>query len=296
MELRQLQYFLTVAEEESFAKASKKAFISQQALSKSIMSLEQELGISLFNRGPHGVTLTDAGQLLFRHAYNISYYVANAEKEMKNFQKPEQARVTLAVARGIENASFFFKILDFEKNYPKLHLSTVSTDEETVERMIVEGKVELGMIGGISNHDQVTYVPLYDPPMFLACNTKNPLAQKSKLVLSDLKDQPLIGSSDFYHFYNRLNTLCNLQGFSPLFVYQTENILYINQILQNNRGSFLCPGDDIRYLNSPDVCLIPFEEASISFSVFLGYKTGTQFSDVTQKLYDFILDLYRSNN
>lgn len=292
MELRQLQYFLTVAEEKSFAKASKKAFISQQALSKSIMSLEQELGITLFDRGPHGVTLTDAGQLLFRHAYSISYYVANAEKEIKNFRNPENARVNLGVARGIENAPFFFKILDFEKTNPGFHLSTFSSDDETVERMIIEGTVELGIIGGLSNHNQITYIPLYNPPMFLACSINNPLAEKSKLVLSDLKDQPLIGSSNFYHFYNRLNTLCNLQGFSPFFAYQTENILYIHHILQNNQGCFLCPWDDIHYLNSPDVRLIPFEEASISFSVFLGYKTGTQFSEITKRLFTFITDLY----
>ena len=83
MELRQLQYFLTVAEEESFIKASKRAYVSQQALSKSIMSLEQELNTTLFIRGPHGVKLTEAGQLLFRRAYNISYYISDTIREIQ---------------------------------------------------------------------------------------------------------------------------------------------------------------------------------------------------------------------
>ena len=64
MELRQLQYFLMVAQEQSFAKAAKKTYVSQQALSKSVLSLEQELGVPLFERLPHGVELTEYGLTL----------------------------------------------------------------------------------------------------------------------------------------------------------------------------------------------------------------------------------------
>lgn len=296
MELRQLQYFLTVAEEESFVKASKRAYVSQQALSKSIMSLEQELNTTLFIRGPHGVKLTEAGQLLFRRAYNISYYISDTIREIREFKNPSKKHVSLSVARGVENCTFFYKILDFEKEYPEYTLSTVSTDDQKVEQMVIDGSVNLGIIGGLNTHESLEYIPLNKPTMFLAVNNKNPLCQKESLSLSDLKDVPLVGSSSFYHFYNRLTTLCNLQGFSPKFTFQTENILYINRLLINNQGCFLCPNDDMEYLDSEQISLIPFKETALNYFTFLVYKKNAALPEATQIFRDYILKIFTKSD
>ncbi|WP_347995460.1 LysR family transcriptional regulator [uncultured Eubacterium sp.] len=71
MELRVLRYFLTVAKEQSFTKAAEQLHITQPTLSRQLASLEDELGTTLFNRGGHSVTLTDAGLLLKRRALEI---------------------------------------------------------------------------------------------------------------------------------------------------------------------------------------------------------------------------------
>ena len=71
MELRVLRYFLTVAKEQSFTKAAEQLHITQPTLSRQLAALEEELGTTLFNRGGHSVTLTDAGLLLKRRALEI---------------------------------------------------------------------------------------------------------------------------------------------------------------------------------------------------------------------------------
>lgn len=71
MELRVLRYFLTVAREQSFTRAAEQLHITQPTLSRQLASLEEELGTVLFDRGGHGVTLTEDGLLLKRRALEI---------------------------------------------------------------------------------------------------------------------------------------------------------------------------------------------------------------------------------
>lgn len=68
MDLRVLRYFLTVAKEQSFTKAAKQLHITQPTLSRQLAALEAELGVTLFDRGGHGITLTNEGILLKRRA------------------------------------------------------------------------------------------------------------------------------------------------------------------------------------------------------------------------------------
>ena len=77
MELRHLRYFVAVAEEQSFTKASEKLFIAQPPLSRQIQNLESELGIQLFERGSRPLQLTDAGQFFYQHAVTL---LAKAKK------------------------------------------------------------------------------------------------------------------------------------------------------------------------------------------------------------------------
>ena len=71
MDLRVLRYFLTVAKEQSFTKAAKQLHITQPTLSRQLAALEAELGVTLFDRGGHGITLTNEGILLKRRALEM---------------------------------------------------------------------------------------------------------------------------------------------------------------------------------------------------------------------------------
>lgn len=296
MELRQLQYFLTVAEEESFAKASKRIYISQQALSKSIMSLEQELGVSLFNRGSHGVTLTEEGMLLFNRAYTISRYVNDTVEEILDHKQNRSFHAVIAVSRGVENSANFLKILDFEKDNPGYTFSTIVTDDQKVEDLILDGKAELGIIGSQSNKTQLDFILLEKPPMYLAVNIESPLAKKDCVELTDLKNYKLLGSYEFYHFYNRLDTFCNAHGFTLQFSHRTENILYVTKLLEYNQGVFLCPNSDDNYFNHERIKLIPIKDSQIYLSCYLGFRKHRTLSNASRVMLDYMLNIYGVKN
>ena len=82
MELKTLRYFLAVADEQSFTKAAEALYVTQPALSRQMMALENELGVQLYNRGSRSITLTESGQRLRERAQEIVALVDKASSEV----------------------------------------------------------------------------------------------------------------------------------------------------------------------------------------------------------------------
>ena len=85
MDLRQLRYFVTVAEEKNITAAAKKLYISQPPLSTQLHQLEQELGCVLFERGPRRIQLTEAGRMLYNRATAILQLTEQAQMELRDY-------------------------------------------------------------------------------------------------------------------------------------------------------------------------------------------------------------------
>ena len=85
MDLQQINYFLALADAGSFSTASESLFISRQGLSKTIARLEKELGVSLLQRSPSGVELTDPGRIFLRHARLVSREYADLLGELSPY-------------------------------------------------------------------------------------------------------------------------------------------------------------------------------------------------------------------
>ena len=171
MELRQLQYFLMVAQEQSFAKAAKKTYVSQQALSKSVLSLEQELGVPLFERLPHGVELTEYGQTLLKKAYRITNSVNEAVSEIHNMKDNVGRTIQLAITTGVEDTFQVKDLLRFQVFGPEHgaearlcsyivigggdagvahQILTCGADDDTFDLVAVD-LLQLGL-GGVDQH------------------------------------------------------------------------------------------------------------------------------------------------
>lgn len=95
MDIKQLTYFLAIAEEGNISAAAKKLHISQPPLSLQLKLLEEELGVVLLERGARKSTLTDAGRLLYKHARYILQLVENAEREIQDFGNGIQGTLRL---------------------------------------------------------------------------------------------------------------------------------------------------------------------------------------------------------
>lgn len=132
-----LRYFVEIAEELSFTKASEKLHISQQALTIHMKKLESELGVELFNRRKN-ITLTYAGLLLNNYAHEVLQLENKIRKEMKRLTQVERGHISLAI-NETRAYSLLPVIMDrFYKDYPYIELSIIEGDMGTMQTAIAQ--------------------------------------------------------------------------------------------------------------------------------------------------------------
>ncbi|WP_280252491.1 LysR family transcriptional regulator [Nocardia abscessus] len=149
MELRQLRYFVTIAEEASFTRAAARLHLAQPGLSAQIRQLERELGHSLLDRGGRTVTLTEIGAAVLPHAraaLAAAERVTHTVDEFSGLLRG-QVRVGLISGAAVEEFDVAAVLADFHHDHPRVGISLT---EDTSERMLAalgRGELDIALIG-----------------------------------------------------------------------------------------------------------------------------------------------------
>lgn len=221
MELRQLRYFLSVADERSFVSAASKLFISRQAISKAISQLEGELKVELFMRDSNGAFLTPAGVLFYE---KVRVLVTEADQlcaEMQRYGTRFNQHIRLAFSIGAMPL-YEARLLEYRDTQMNLDIHYQESPEELCVQLLQEHRVD-----GI-----VTTLPLRDPayvsttliesPLGLLLRWDHALSELTEVELSDLRWIPLAIHTD--HFSEELCQSHSLHvqyqgyGFQRLFI------------------------------------------------------------------------------
>ena len=146
MEIRVLKYFLMVAREENITKAANLLHLTQPTLSRQLMQLEEELGVTLFRRSRHRIILTEDGMLLRRRAEEI---VSLAEKTKDDFRHTQDHLFgTIAVGSGELQSSRFLTqlIAAFQRDNPLVFFRIYSGNSDNIKERIERGLLDIGLL------------------------------------------------------------------------------------------------------------------------------------------------------
>jgi len=145
MEYRQLLNFLGVCEEKNFTKASKRRFITQQGISKSIKELEDELEVPLFFRTHQGIELTEFGEALEKSAKLYVDQHNHIIDSIGQLKEKTKSYISIGIVNGINDAlplNFFKNFLD---SHPDISLNLMSFTDDECQKAIIEHKLQLGL-------------------------------------------------------------------------------------------------------------------------------------------------------
>lgn len=190
MDYKQLQFFLAVCEQKSISRAAAACFVTQQAISKSLANLEQELGVQLFVRTASGVSLTEAGRLLEQQARPHLNQRDDILRQMQRFCAAPQLRIGFFMGLLQELPPHFFP--QFQKEHPEVRLHFRSYTDTERSRTYRNYDCDLVITTSpLSSSDFVQLVRL-ENPIGIILAKEHPLAQKAQLSLADLKGVPLL--------------------------------------------------------------------------------------------------------
>jgi LysR family nitrogen assimilation transcriptional regulator len=192
MELRQLRYFVTVARQRHFGRASDVLRVAQPALSRSVQKLEQELGWQLFERHARGVSLTPAGQDLLGSAEQL---LAEAEAVRRSVGRPQEGPrgiATIGMSPGIAELISAPLVTACARRYPDLRLRISSSFSPSLQEWTAEGRVDLAILSGICDPARFVLTPLLHDPLCLVCRADDRRFGSAPLDLGALTSTPLV--------------------------------------------------------------------------------------------------------
>lgn len=145
--LSSYKIFYTVANTGNISKAAKELYISQPAISKSIQKLEESIGTRLFERSSRGVTLTDAGELLYTHVKSAFETLTLGEDKLRRSIELGVGHLTIGVSSTLCKYVLLPYLKEFIKQYPHINISISCQSTNQTLKLLEEGKLDVGLIG-----------------------------------------------------------------------------------------------------------------------------------------------------
>lgn len=186
MEIRQLRYFLKVAETLNFSEASRQLYVTQSTLSQQIFKLEQELGMMLFERNSHEVTLTEAGDHLRCYAKRAVNAVDDCVQHLVDLKEMLTGELNIGVTFSF-NSIAHEALMAFLKKYPKVKLNVCYKPMSELLGMLKERQLDVVLAFKPSTPDEhIESRPLFINRLAAIANENHPLMRQSSVGLDDL--------------------------------------------------------------------------------------------------------------
>lgn len=273
MDIKQLRYFLQICKDGSFSKAAKNAYITQQALSKSILSLEEELDVPLFYRGTRGIIVTEYGEYMREQCEAIVRDIDLMAENIKKLSESYYGTVKAGIVPGLVYYLNPDALESFRNCYPSIKLEFNEYPYQVCEDKILTELLDVAVIVGPVDEKKFDAVKLENRKMKAVINSKNKLFQKEKISVEDLKGEKLVTISDKSH--DNLIKLCKQSGFTPDIIYSTAaSVMLYDLCSKNNYIGFNVDFVADKMFNYPSIRIAPFEHMDYEWSICLITKKG----------------------
>ncbi len=192
MELRQLKYFVAIAEHGTFTKAAAKVYVAQSALSHQLAQLEQEVGAVLFHRSRRGVDLTEAGQVFHAHALSILRQVEDAKDSVASLTDSPAGRVVLGLPHSASQALALPLLESVKSRLSGVQLELTEELTGNLTRQLHAGSIHLAVLFDDGNLDDLGSDDLVSERMSLIFRPDLYVSRKKSIALRDALSKPLI--------------------------------------------------------------------------------------------------------
>ncbi len=192
MDDHKLKVFCTVAETRSFSKTSEIIHLTQPAVSLQIQALEEIYETKLFDRSSSTVTLTPAGEILYKYAKEILGLYANVEKVIGEITGLVKGSISIGASSTIGNYLLPGVITDFKKAHLKIKIHLLVGNTKRVVEMLNSGSIDVGLVEGEVSRQKMVVEKLIPDELLLIVPSHHPWAKRKDVPISELTKEPFI--------------------------------------------------------------------------------------------------------
>jgi DNA-binding transcriptional LysR family regulator len=241
MDLRQLSYFVAVAEEGQFTRAAVRVSVAQPAISAQIGRLERELGEPLFRRDQRGVSLTGAGEALLPHARAALAAAERGRDTIASLRGVLRGRLRVGVS-GPGDRRLAATLGAFHRAHPAIEITLTEHQNEPLLEAVARGDVDAALVGMPGPPPtQVRTRVIATDPLVLAVRRDHRLGGRKTVTLRELRDEPMITLTHGTGLRTVLETACRDAGFTPRITAETSELGSLVALASEGIGVAILP-------------------------------------------------------
>src|SRR5215471_3980286 len=248
MELRQLAYFVAIAEERNFTRAAERIPIAQPAISQQIRRLEAELGERLFLRGRRGVRLTPAGQALLPHARAALQAAQGGRDAVAALTGLLTGRLTIGLVHPLPDRRFLRLLGAFHRSHPRIELTLIEDQTDALLAELAAGQLHAALIGQ-GRYDRpppdAESLLVAREPVVVAVHPAHPLAGRGRIPLGALREEPMVTLTQASKLRSTLETACHAAGFAPRIAAETSDLGVLAELAAEQVGVAVLPASGL---------------------------------------------------
>jgi Transcriptional regulator len=240
--LRQLQYFVAVAEQGSVSRAAQNLSISQSSVTEAVKELEGDLGVPLFVRHPRGLAITHKGQQFLRHATKILADVSDARRAFEGDPERAGGSLQLGVTSLVAGYVLSDLLARYRRAFPGVKVRAIEDNGDYIEHLLIGGELDVAVmvISNLRDRMALQAEILEVSPYRLWLPLGHPLTGAESIGLADILDQPLIMLT-VDEIEENTGKLLDALGARPQVAFRTRSVEAVRSLVATGAGVTLLP-------------------------------------------------------
>jgi DNA-binding transcriptional LysR family regulator len=284
-----------VAARGSFSAAAEALSFTQSAISQQVAALERETGTKLVERGPRGIRLTQAGEVVVKHADAVLSRLSCAEEELQALAGLRGGKLSLSTFQSAGATLVPRAVSAFHRRYPEVELALTQAEPDDATVLMRAGELDLAIVydfdgipGGLD--ESLDKVHLIDDRYDLLVARDHALAEKSRIRMADLAEERWINSTGGCGCRQAVLHACAQAGFEPRVSFETDEIMAVQALVANGMGVTLMPQLALTAVH-PGVAVRPLGREAPMRHIYAARTRDAYRSPATQAMLQLLVDM-----
>ncbi|MGE6230857.1 LysR family transcriptional regulator [Paenibacillus chitinolyticus] len=288
MDVRNLASVLEVAKQQNFTKAAEILHMTQPTLSKLVKSMEDELGVTLFDRSGKTVKLTDAGAAAIQRMQVILQSVNDLYTTLDDVSQLKTGTIRIGLPPVISTVFFPRVIAPFQRKYPAIQFVMIEEGAKTVEQRVLDGSIDMGVVISPDEDSSLGRLPFIRQYVSLVLHRAHPLAERETVSLADLSREPFLLFAKGFAVRHHVLDACHSAGFHPAIAHESSQWDLLVEMVAGGLGVSFIPEPITSKIANPDVRVIPKTSPGIPWNLYVLWNKERYASYAMRELLEFI--------
>ena len=291
VDIKTLNMLVEVVRRQSFSAAAEHLCLTQPTISKAMNVLEQDLGVSLFQKGEAGrkreVTLTYMGELIYQHAQNILAEQQQLYATVAQVGSLKKGKLTLGLP-PLGSVLLSGLIARFHTAYPDIQLIFLEVGANGIEQALADKSIDVGIVLGAQLRPGLAGISIIESPMMVLSHEHSAWRGRATIALSELQHEPFLLYADTFTLNNLIVQAAHHAGFEPKVVCKSSQWEFMVKLVEANMGIALLPqvfAEQVGHLHIHQAQLV---EPCINWHLSMAWNATVALSPAAQAWIDII--------